>query len=118
MTSSELPPMVVQYTGHVIQTETRDQYTALLLVGVLLHIYEFSYIFDTVLYQFLETETSDTTFTIMGRDQELTRLAFSLYPLSFFLYSPFKMFNIILTACYTMQCLLVTLNVYPYYASS
>ena len=39
MTSSELPPMVVQYTGHVIQTETRDQCAALLLVGVLLHIY-------------------------------------------------------------------------------
>ena len=26
----------------------------------------------------------------MGRDQELKWLAFSLYPLSFFLYSPFK----------------------------
>ena len=30
-----------------------------------LHIYEFSYKFDTVLYQFLETETSDRT--LMGR---------------------------------------------------
>ena len=48
MTSSELSPMVVQHTGHVIQTETCDQYTALLLVGVLLHIYEFSYK-DTVI---------------------------------------------------------------------
>ena len=46
--------MVVQYTGHVIQTETRDQYTAQ---------------FYTVLYQFPETGTSDLTF--MGRDQEL-----------------------------------------------
>ena len=35
--------MVMQYTGHVIQTETRDKYTALSLVGVLLHIYEFWY---------------------------------------------------------------------------
>ena len=26
----------------------------------------------------------------MGRDRELKRLAFCLYPLSFFLYSPFK----------------------------
>ena len=61
--------MVVQYTGHVIQTETRDQYTALSLVEVLLHKYEFSYKFYTVLYQFPETGTSDLTF--MGRDQEL-----------------------------------------------
>ena len=40
------------------------------------------------MYQFLETGTSGKTF--MGRDQELKWLAFSLYPLSFFLYSPFK----------------------------
>ena len=53
------------------------------------YIYEFSYNFNTVLYQFLETGTSDKTF--MGRDQELKRLAFSLYPLSFFLYCPFKL---------------------------
>ena len=53
-----------------------------------LYIYEFSYKFDTVLFQFLETGTSDITF--MGRDQELKWYAFSLYPLSFFLYSPFK----------------------------
>ena len=55
MTSLELKPMVVQYTGHVIQTETCDQYFALSLVGVLLYIYEFSCKFDTVLYQFPET---------------------------------------------------------------
>ena len=41
-----------------------------------------------VLYQFLETGTSDKTF--MGQDQELKWLAFCLYPLLFFLYSPFK----------------------------
>ena len=29
--------------------------------------------------------------TFMGRDKKLKWLAFSLYPLSFFLYSPFKM---------------------------
>ena len=34
-----------------------------------LYIYEFLYKFDTVLYQFLETETLDITF--MGHDQEL-----------------------------------------------
>ena len=63
MTSSDLPPMVEQCTGHVIQSETSDRYTAL-SVGVLLHIYiyEFS-------YQFHETVTLDITF--MGRDQEL-----------------------------------------------
>ena len=44
ITLQKLPPMRVQYTGHVIQTET-------------------------VLYQFLETGTSDRTF--MGLDQEL-----------------------------------------------
>ena len=36
----------------------------------------------TVLYQFLETETSDITY--MGRDQELKRLAFyTLFHFSF-----------------------------------
>ena len=49
------------------------------------------YNFNTVLYQFLETGKSDITF--MGRDQELKWLAFNLYPLSFFLYSPFKQEN-------------------------
>ena len=43
-----------------------------------IYIYEFSNKFDTVLYQFLETGTSDITF--MGLDQELKWLAFSLYP--------------------------------------
>jgi len=33
--SQELPPMRVQYTGHVKQTETHDHYTALPMVGVL-----------------------------------------------------------------------------------
>ena len=35
ITWPELPPIAVQYTGHVIQTETRDNNTALPLVGVL-----------------------------------------------------------------------------------
>ena len=35
ITRPELPPMTVQYTGHMIQTETRDNDTALPLVGVL-----------------------------------------------------------------------------------
>ena len=55
--------------GHMMQTEPRDQYTALSLEGVLLHIYDFSYNFDTVSYKFLEIGTSDITF--MGLDQEL-----------------------------------------------
>ena len=29
ITRPELPPMTVQYTGHMIQTETRDNNTAL-----------------------------------------------------------------------------------------
>ena len=40
-------------------------------------VYELSYNFNTVLYQFLEIGTSDITF--MGHDQELKWLAFSLY---------------------------------------
>ena len=48
---------------------------------VYMYIYEFSKIFVTILYQFLKTGTSDIT--IMGRDQEVKRLAFSLYPLHF-----------------------------------
>ena len=51
------------------------------------YIYELLYNSNTVLYQFLELGTSDITF--MGRDQQLKWLSFSLYPFSFFLYSPF-----------------------------
>ena len=40
-----------------------------------------------VVSQFLEIGTSDITFK--GRDRELKWLAFSPYPLSFYLYSPF-----------------------------
>ena len=57
ITSQELHPMRVQYTCYMIETETH------------IYIYEFSNKFDTVLYQFLETGTSDITF--MGLDQEL-----------------------------------------------
>ena len=35
ITSPELPPIAEQYTGHVIQTETRDNDTALPLVEVM-----------------------------------------------------------------------------------
>ena len=47
----------------------------------------FWYNFETVLYQFLETGTLDRTLT--GLDQLLKCSSFNLYPLSFFLYSPF-----------------------------
>ena len=50
--------------------------------------YKFSYKFDTVLYQFLKTGTLDRT--RMGLGQLLKCLGFSLYPLSFLLYSPFN----------------------------
>ena len=39
-------------------------------------------------YQFLETETSDRTRE--GFDKLLSNLGFSLYPFSFFLFSPFN----------------------------
>ena len=48
-------------------------------------MYTFAYKFDTVLYQ---SGTSDRT--LMSVDQLPKCLGFSLYPLSFFLYSPFK----------------------------
>ena len=51
-------------------------------------IYTFWYNFDTVLSQFLETGTSDRCLTYIV--QRLRFSGFILYPLSFFLYSPFK----------------------------
>jgi len=82
----------VQYYCHVPPSVSRDQYTALSLEGVLVtwygrifYIYTSWYNFYTVLYQFLETETSDRW--LFG----IVQLSgFSLYPLSFFLYSPFN----------------------------
>ena len=69
ITSQELPPKRVQYSGHVIQAETHDHYTALPLVEILVCIYKFSYKFDTDLYKFLETGTSGRT--CKGSDQKL-----------------------------------------------
>ena len=48
----------------------------------------FWYNFDTVLCQFLETGTSDKC--LIGIVQNLKFSGFILYPLSFFLYSPFE----------------------------
>ena len=50
--------------------------------------YTFTYNFDTVLCQFLETGTSDRC--LISIVQLLRFSGFRLYPLSFFLYSPFK----------------------------
>jgi len=52
----------------------------------ILHIYEFCYNFDTFLYKCLETRTSYRTLICL--DQLLRFSSFSLYPPSFFLYSP------------------------------
>ena len=51
-------------------------------------VYEFSYKFDIVLYQFLETRTSDITF--MGYDKRAKVISFQPIPPLIFLYSPFK----------------------------
>ena len=51
------------------------------------HIYKFWYNFDTILYQFHETGTSDRT--KIGHDQLLKYLDFG-YHLSFYLNSPLK----------------------------
>ena len=50
------------------------------------YIFDFFYKFDTVLYQFLET----SDITLMGLNQLLRYLGFTLYPLLFFHYIPFK----------------------------
>ena len=75
--------------------DTRDQYTAMLLAEVIVTSYPtvqtlftIWYNFDTVLYQFLETGASDRCLICIV--QNLRLAGFSLYPLSFFLYSPFK----------------------------
>ena len=79
-----------------LQPVSHDQYTALSLEAVLAtwywrisYIYTFWYNFDTVLSQFLETETSART--RKGFDQFLSNLSFSLYPPFIFLYIPFKL---------------------------
>ena len=53
--------------------------------------------FDKVVNQYHEIRTSDIT--CMGRDRELKWFAFSLYPLSFFLNSPFN--KIICNLCHS-----------------
>ena len=65
--------MAEQYTGHVSPPVSRDNDTAMLLAEVIVTsyltvqtIYTIWYNFDTVLYQFLESGTSDITF--MGRE--------------------------------------------------
>ena len=55
-------------------------------------IYEFSYKFDTVLYQFLQTGTIDRCLIVIGIIQLLRFSGFSRYPNSFFRYSPLKSF--------------------------
>ena len=61
--------MRVQYSGHVIQAEIRDHYTALPLVEVLVCMYEFLYKFDPDLYEFFETGTPGRK--RMGSEQKL-----------------------------------------------
>ena len=61
------------------------------------YIYTFWYNFDTVLYQFLETRTSDRTL-ISSQVSTYTPLYISftvplIYPLIYFLYSPFQLFS-------------------------
>ena len=74
---------------------SRDNDTAMLLAEVIVTsypsvqtIYTIWYNFDTVLYQFLKTWTTDRCLICIV--QNLRFSGFSLYPLLFFLYSPFK----------------------------
>ena len=89
--SPELQPMAVQYYYHVSPSASSDQYTALPLEGVLVtdtdvyRTYIRCYNFDTVLYPFLETGTSDRC--LIGIIQRLRFSGFSQYYLSFFLYT-------------------------------
>ena len=90
----------MQYYCHVSPSVSRDQYTALLLEGVLVtsygrtsSLYAFWYNFDTVLCQYLETGTSDRCF--IGLDQLLRFSGFSLCTLLFFLHSPFEYYSLV-----------------------
>ena len=90
ITSPKLPPIAVRYCCHVIH------------VTSILHCHrpkfwwrntdytDFWYNFDTVLYQFLETGTSDRCLICIV--QNLRFSGFSLYPLSFFQHSPFNVY--------------------------
>ena len=93
--SPELQPKAVQYYCHMSSSVSHDQYTALPFEGVLVtwygrlfYIYTFRCNFDTILCQVLETKTSNRC--LIGVSQRLRFSGFSLYPLSFFLYSHFK----------------------------
>jgi len=83
----ELQPIALQYYCHMSPSVSRDQYTALLLEGVLVTLYGR----DTVLSQFLETVTSDRT--LISLHQLLRFSGLSLYTLSFFLYSTFNILS-------------------------
>ena len=86
----------MQYTGHVISVcITWERYCIAIdwnsgdVIRSILHIYEFSYKFDTVLHQFFETETSDRCLSHICNVQRQRFSGHILYPLSYFLYSPF-----------------------------
>ena len=70
-----------------IHPDTHEKFIWILmrnLSGYSWEIHTFLYSFDTVLYQLLKTGTSDRTLICLRFS------GFSLYPLSYFLYSPFK----------------------------
>ena len=78
-----------------------------------MHIYEFSYKVDTVLYQFLETGTSDRC--LIGIVQLLRFSGFILYPLSFFLYCPSKINGCIDFSQFNSLALANLMHLYIYF---
>ena len=67
------------------------------------------YNFDTVLCQFLEIGTSDRC--LLGIVKNLRTSGFILYPLSFFLYSPFKYDVVFLFHCYLVLTVYLTCRI-------
>ena len=82
---SAVSAVIWLHLNHVtsISSNGRAVYTGHVVPSNIVCILEFSYNLVTVLYNFLETGTSDNT--IIGRDQLLKVLGFSLYPMSFYL---------------------------------
>ena len=86
--------MVADDEGHppylllLLNEQNNLEFKLRILKGTVKDIYTFEYNFDTVLYWFLETGTSDRSLICIV--QRLRFSGFSLYPLSFFLYSPSK----------------------------
>ena len=109
ITSPKLQPMAVQYHCHVIKKEIILKFSGSCGISLSsdwlricwiwsvkyyicytkLHIYEFLYKFDTVLYQFLETGTSDRSLICIVQRLRFHEVSF-YNPFNFYFTVPLK----------------------------